>query len=77
MTVTLKPWMAALTIAVLCALLGFAVGQVTTASSAKDATSSALPATYWLKQMDRSLDNIEDDANETCRAVSGRDWYCN
>lgn len=41
MTVTLKPWMTALLIATVCVLAGFAVGQVTTAQSAKDAAASA------------------------------------
>lgn len=41
MTITLKPWMTVLLIATICVLAGFAIGQVTSAQSAKDASASA------------------------------------
>lgn len=75
MTVTLKPWMVALLIATVCVLAGFAAGQITSAQSGT-ATVSASDR-YYLRQMDRTLDKIEDDTHETCRALVKYKFVCN
>jgi predicted RND superfamily exporter protein len=57
MTLTLKPWMTVLIVATICVLAGFAVGQVTQANSARDASASATDRAVYqqLRQLNRSI----------------------
>jgi|GEM_PF-5442263 len=62
MTITLKPWMTVLLVATICILLGFAVGQVTSAQSTKSASVSNAASRQivnQLKQTNRTLNSIK------------------
>lgn len=63
MTITLRPWMTILLVALIGALGGLAIGQITQAHSAKATASSA--TTRSLRGIKSDLDNINESVGST------------